>query len=210
MDASDSGVVGASTSGPRASVDAERPTSWSVEKHAAITSYEHTPAWHPSDPAQALPQPPQFAALVARSTQEDPHWVSPKVWHEMTHWPAAQRCPAGHGFPQAPQDRASEAVSTHPAPGHATVPSRQAQAPCTHASLVPQAVPHPPQWRSSAARSTHSRPHRLFPALQSGPILGHPLSRPAAAATAAIAAAVRTPTLELILSSPSWSRRAAP
>jgi hypothetical protein len=63
------------------------------------------PSTHRNPAGQALPQPLQFFALVARSTQPLPgQW---NVLPGQKHCPCWHICPSGQTFPQAPQLSAS-------------------------------------------------------------------------------------------------------
>lgn len=59
------------------------------------------PATHDEPTAQAVPQAPQFRALLCRSTQVAPHLVNPG--HSGEQAPAMHVASAAHAFPQAPQ-----------------------------------------------------------------------------------------------------------
>lgn len=122
------------------------------------------PPWQVELPPHTVVQLPQWKRSVWRSTQPVPHTESGGV-HDITHWPAAQRAPAGHAAPQRPQLRASELGSTH-WPLHSTSGVLHAQLPEMHSSSASHAVPQLPQFRRSEVMS-RQRP------LQNAWPLGH-------------------------------------
>lgn len=87
----------------------------------------HWPATQRAEPlagaGHALPQPPQFAALVEVSTQLPEQSVVVPV-HPVVQEPPEQVCPTVHAFPHFPQFDGSTVRSTH-APLHAARPGSQ-------------------------------------------------------------------------------------
>ena len=73
----------------------------------------HCPCEQTSVAAQAAPQPPQWLASEATSTQTLPHEVRPG-WQAQT--PASQSCPGWQPLPQAPQLNGSDWVFTQSLP----------------------------------------------------------------------------------------------
>jgi hypothetical protein len=86
------------------------------------------PPVHDWPAAQALPQAPQFIALVARSTQAPPQLVVPPAQVPCTQAPAEQIVPLAQALPHEPQLATSALRSTHDEP-QAMRPVLQVQAP---------------------------------------------------------------------------------
>src|SRR3954469_26007258 len=68
----------------------------------------HVPLTQVIPAGQTFPQAPQLALLLARLTQELPHFVSPGKQALLLHVPLTQFDPAAQTFPQAPQLALSE------------------------------------------------------------------------------------------------------
>jgi hypothetical protein len=101
------------------------------------------PAWHVVPPLHTVPQTPQLALSVCRSTQDTPHAASPAP-HVSWHMPATHCWLPAHCTPQPPQLFGSVCVFAHPAP-HADSPAGQLQAPAEQLSPARHAFPHAPQ-----------------------------------------------------------------
>ena len=103
--------------------------------------------------AQALPQVPQFASLVARSTHESPQ----SVWAPqfVAHSPLEQTSPPWQVFPQVPQLAAEPWRSTQ-LPLQLVWPCGQHR-PSVH--VPAQAEPHLPQLARSVLVSKHLQSH---------------------------------------------------
>jgi hypothetical protein len=104
------------------------------------------PAGHVQEPptqlwpaAQMLPHWPQFATLVIRSTQLDPHGVP--LAHSVPQVPCEQTVPTGHTLPHVPQLFPSELRSAHVVP-QVVRPARHVHSPpwqsCPGAHVFPQ------------------------------------------------------------------------
>ena len=97
-----------------------------VQEHEPATQVSNTPqvfvphthadATHDSPAAQALPQPPQFAALVVMSTQSSKHLVVGAV-QVFSHDASRQISPVAQALPHEPQFLGSLSRSTQ-APEH--------------------------------------------------------------------------------------------
>jgi hypothetical protein len=82
-----------------------------LQSERAVSVQVQTPVWHVVVPGQTIPQPPQFALLVAVSTQLRPHWVVvPGHW--AMHAPALQNSPVAQATPHPPQLSGSLSVNT--------------------------------------------------------------------------------------------------
>jgi hypothetical protein len=101
---------------------------------------------------QALPQPPQLALLVCRSTHVPEQSVFPPAHShdEFTH-----TFPAVHAVLQSPQWLVELVVSTHDAPHIVSAPVHT-QLPSMHCFAAPHAVAQLPQWLLLVIRSTHA------------------------------------------------------
>jgi hypothetical protein len=97
--------------------------------------------------AHAWPQLPQFAVLMLRSTQPEPHSICPAT--EQPHAPALQTAPTGHVSPQPPQLSGSFPFVIAQDPlGHIVVPESHivAHVPALQTSPSLQTVVQSPQW----------------------------------------------------------------
>jgi hypothetical protein len=108
-------------------------------------------------PAQAAPHAPQFAGSDARSVQA--FSVGQRVHPEgQPQAPFEQSPPVGQECPHVPQWWGSDDVSTQTGTlPHCWTPGldvEQVHVPLEH-EPAPQAMPHPPQFDGSVARSTH-------------------------------------------------------
>jgi hypothetical protein len=114
--------------------------------------------------AQAFPQAPQFAGLVAVSTQVPPQSVVPVGQPQA---PPMQTLPPLQVVPQAPQLALSDLVSTHEPPQLVRVPAQLApQVPTEQTWPAVQAVVHEPQWAGSAFTSTQVPEQSRLPGSQ--------------------------------------------
>src|SRR5688572_26423692 len=105
---------------------------------------------------QAVPQAPQFAPSVARSTHVPPH----------SSFSAGQRHVPSTQVPPSPQS-ASEQHSPcgmHDSP-HSFSPSGQEHSPSRHRMSTSQRLPQLPQCNGSVCRSKHFWPHFFLPPL---------------------------------------------
>ena len=106
---------------------------------------------------------PQLAGSFCSSTHALPHLVVPPT-HTQTL--AAQKPPAPHWVPQAPQFEGSFVMFTQralaPLP-HSTVPPVHIawQPPPLHTEPAPHTVPQVPQLPGSLCVSTHTEPHSV-------------------------------------------------
>jgi hypothetical protein len=108
-----------------------------------------------------MPQPPQCAEFVEKSTHCPPHTFCPAAVH--AHVPLEHVCPAPHGALQAPQFSASAVTSMHAAP-HAMRPWPHSleHAPRLQKRPAPHAVPHCPQLAGFDWRSVQTPPHDVY------------------------------------------------
>jgi len=104
---------------------------------APVVDAAHCPATQAWPAPQALSQTPQWAKLLAVSTQSWPHRVEPTT-QPSAHAPCEQTCAAEHATPQEPQFAASPLTSTH-APAHMTCGAVQTAPP----PVVPLVTPEP-------------------------------------------------------------------
>jgi hypothetical protein len=115
---------------------------------------------------QALPQRPQFVALVVRSIQAAPQAVRPAL-QRMPHVPSHAALPpvgTGQATLQAPQCAGSlPRVVQVPLQFSVPPPQLGVQAPAEQASPGAQRRSHAPQCSGSSPRSTQSAPHRAYP-----------------------------------------------
>jgi hypothetical protein len=127
-------------------------------QHALPSLVQQRPAPHEGNSAgQTSPQPPQFAALVCRSTQAPPvpFALRQSVWPAAhAHTPETQLA-TPQLTSQAPQWLSSVCRSTH-APSHAVQ-----QAPAMHAAPGAQVTPQPPQFCRSLSRSMQLAPPQV-------------------------------------------------
>jgi hypothetical protein len=150
------------------------------ERYPALQASLHVRASQVATPfgvsGQALPQPPQFSALVATFTQEVPQAVSP-VPQLVAQVPLEHTRPAPHVLPQAPQLVPLVEVSTsHPSAPLALQSARIAsQAPTAQTPWAHVAVPCPmeqgvqlvaPQPKTGSRQDTQRSPQRLRPSAQ--------------------------------------------
>lgn len=124
-----------------------------------------------------MPQTPQLAGSISRSTQTSLQLVSPASQRcSRAHWPAKQISPAPQTLPQTPQLAGSVRRSTH-TPSQEERPSAHArsrmkkQFPSTQPRTKPgcpsgHTLPHVPQLFTSVRRSTQIPPHSVVPAGQ--------------------------------------------
>jgi hypothetical protein len=131
--------------------------------------HAQAPLVHVPRAGHAVPQAPQFAALVWRSTQFcmppiPVHAVSP-VLHPMTQLPLMQLLPRPHRLPHAPQLLGSVLVSLQRLLQVARPPPH-AQAPAMQLAPVPQTRLHVPQFEGSVCRSVQSPVQLVCPVAQ--------------------------------------------
>jgi hypothetical protein len=115
------------------------------EVHEATTQLPPAHAGVAFGSVHASPQPPQFAASLAMSTQVPSHSVRPGP-QVVLQTPLLQVVPAGQTMPQAPQFALSVAVSTQ-RPPQSVLPAGQVvtQVPMLQTCPGAQALSHMPQ-----------------------------------------------------------------
>ena len=108
-----------------------------------------------------MPQLPQLALLVARSTQVPPQSVVPDGH---VHLPLEHCCPPPHATPQPPQFAGSTDRSTH-APLHSTSGAEQAawQLPALQTCPIAHCLPQVPQLAGSVPVVVQVLPHSVSP-----------------------------------------------
>jgi hypothetical protein len=111
-----------------------------------------------------VPQAPQLASELARSTQAPPQLTRLGA-HTRPQIPALQTDPAAQLLPQAPQFMGSLRWSTQVVP-QGLVPVGQEQTPPLHCLPPLQAVPQAPQWALLVPRSTQAPEQASRPAAQ--------------------------------------------
>jgi hypothetical protein len=122
---------------------------------------------------QALPQLLQLAALVRRSTQEEPQSVIPIPQLQL---PLLQVSGAVHVVPQTPQLSSSVSRSAHTPVGpvpHGVSPDSQPQPPVLQVSGRVHTVPQVPQLSASFNRSAQMPTPQLSPSVQPQALLMH-------------------------------------
>jgi hypothetical protein len=128
-------------------------------------AHTHAPAVHVWPAAQAVPQAPQFIALLCSSTHVGAGAIGAQSVCPAAHMgraeaqrPAMQLCPAAQAVPHAPQLAGSESSVAQPIPqrvwpmGHIAVP---VHIPAPHVWPIAQVRPQAPQFKLSVAVSTH-------------------------------------------------------
>jgi hypothetical protein len=104
-------------------------------------------------PLHTVPQEPQSALSVCKSTHAPPHAVCPDV-HVTVHMPFEQSWPGPQTLLQLPQWFGSLVVSTQ-TPLQSLWPGGQTHMPPAQLAPVGHALPHLPQSALSVCRFTH-------------------------------------------------------
>jgi hypothetical protein len=144
------------------------------------------PPTHAEPGMHALPQPPQLRVSVCVSL----HPVMQHVWPKLHvgpplhpigwHMPLRHPAPGAHALPQPPQLRGSLVVSLQPVAQHVwpklhvgppSQPIGGWQLPPTHAEPGAQALPQPPQLRTSLVVSLHPVMQHVCDPVHVGPPL---------------------------------------